>query len=128
MTKTTNFEISKKLAEIKFNKETNFYYRKNDKELFINTPPDLKDPEEFFLKSYDLEILLNALPLKVGSYGFFLMGIRKENPLMPFAIGYNLGDDENYGMLYCDKMQDESLADVAGRLLIILHEKNLIKF
>lgn len=128
MTKTTNFEISKKLAEIKFNKETNFYYRKTDKELFINTPPDLKDPEEFFLKSYDLEILLNALPLKVGSYGFFLMGIRKENPLMPFAIGYNLGDDENYGMLYCDKMQDESLADVAGRLLIILHEKNLIKF
>jgi hypothetical protein len=47
MSKTTNFAISKKLAEIGFNKETNFYYRKTDKELFINTPPNLKDPEKF---------------------------------------------------------------------------------
>jgi hypothetical protein len=53
----------------KFNKETNFYYRKTDKELFINTPPDLKDPEEFFLKSYDLETLLDALPEEREGFG-----------------------------------------------------------
>jgi hypothetical protein len=132
MTKTTNFEISKKLKEIGFKAEAEFFFYldkpdygawhiSEEGQIFANEKDDC-------LPSYDLETLLDVLPLKVGSYGYFLMGIRKENPLMPFAIGYNLGDDENYGMLYCDKMQDEPLADVAGRLLTILHEKNLIKF
>jgi hypothetical protein len=112
MTKTTNFEISKKLAEIKFNKETNFYYRKTDKELFINTPPNLKDSEEFFLKSYDLEILINALPDTIGG----CLMIHKE------------GMYYQESMIEVQKLENELLADTAGRLIIELYNNNLIKF
>lgn len=133
MTKTTNYEISKKLLEIGFKAKAEKCWAKIRHSIsseFNLVNLDFAVPQncDEWVLSYDLETLLDALPPKVGSYGYFLMGIRKENPLMPFAIGYNLADDENYGMLYCDKLQDESLADVAGRLLIILHEKNLIKF
>ena len=121
MTKTTNFEISKKLAEIKFNKETNFYYRKTDKELFINTPPNLKDPEEFFTKSYDLETLLDVLPEIIRN--------NEELNLKKNKIGYFFWDsDEIFSLIGAHKQKNESLADIAGRLIILLHEKNLIKF
>ena len=107
MTKTTNYEISKKLEEIGFNKETNFYYRKNDKELFINTPPNLKYPEEFFLKSYDLETLLDALPDIIGGC------------LMIYKEGMYYQES----MIEVAKLENESLADTAGRLIIKLHKK-----
>ena len=125
MSKTTNYEISKKLAEIGFDKEANFYYRKTDKELFINTPPDLKDPEEFFLKSYDLEILLDALPSSIEN------GNGTENCLVvdvAFGEIHYEGDCENDTLFITTTRENESLADTAGRLIIKLHEKNLIKF
>ena len=120
MTKTTNFEISKKLAEIGFNKETNFYYRKTDKELFINTPPNLKNPEEFFLKSYDLEILLDVLPNQFGQSLLQITMLGNQA-----LIGYELLRIELSSLV---DGKNESLADTAGRLIIELHEKNLIKF
>jgi len=122
MSKTTNYEISKKLSEIGFNKETNFYYRKTDKELFINTPPNLKDPEEFFLKSYDLETLLDALPKSI-------MGPDDSSPdfltLTKEYISY-----ESYFTrdIQVDLELNEALADTAGRMIILLHKQNLIKF
>jgi hypothetical protein len=124
MSKTTNFEISKKLSEIGFNKETNFYYRKNDKELFINTPPNLKDPGEFFLKSYDLEILIDALPKEREGFGGDAYFKMDKNGLW-YERSWNCPREINY---YIEKLENESLADTAGRLIILLHKKNLIKF
>jgi hypothetical protein len=112
MTKTTNYEISKKLEEMGFNQETNFYYRKNDKELFINTPPNLKNSEEFFLKSYDLETLLDVLPDTIGG----CLMIHKE------------GMYYQESMVEVQKLENESLADTAGRMIIELYNNNLIKF
>jgi hypothetical protein len=130
--KTTNYEISKKLEKIGFNKETNFYYRKTDKEFFINTPPDLKNSEEFFLKSYDLETLLDALPKKMtNKHG-------KEFTLeICFGVSnwiYYLDENdyiflsENYIHGQMESEKNESLADTVGRFIILLFEKNLIKF
>ena len=118
MTKTTNFEISKKLKEIGFNKETISYFRKADKELFINTPPNLKDPEEFFLKSYALETLLDALPEKTEIINSQLTNKRE------FYLVYGLRGSK----IYVKIKENESFADTAGRMIIKLHEKNLIKF
>jgi hypothetical protein len=134
MTKTTNFEISKKLAEIKFNKETNFYYRKTDKELFINTPPDLKDSEKFFLKSYDLETLLEFAFNYISDFKIFYNGV--------FVAEYwNDGKYEVIDELLVDReLSFKSVngkvireykynyAEIVAKLIILLHEKNLIKF
>lgn len=124
MTKTTNFAISKKLAEIGFNQETNFYYRKTDKELFTNTPPDLKDSEKFFLKSYDLETLLDVLPEEREGFGGDAYFKMNKNGLW-YERSWNCPLEINY---YIEKLENESLADIAGRMIILLHEKNLIKF
>ncbi len=112
MTKTTNYEISKKLEEIGFNKETNFYFteiapNKFKAEYYTN------NNKYFLLKSYDLETLLDALP-----------EINKQLPLLCFS-GISYLDPVNIGL---SRNKNESLADNAGRLLILLHEKNLIKF
>jgi hypothetical protein len=134
MTKTTNYEISKKLAEIGFDKETNFYYRKTDKELFINTPPDLKNSEEFFLKSYDLEILLDALPSRIetenwGGWIRYIIYFRmNKNGLWYENLCWDSSACPVEKHHYIKINENESLADIAGRMLILLHEKNLIKF
>jgi len=131
--KVTNLEISKKLAEIGFKAETDFSWNRE----IINCGNSSK--EHFFIKynngwssgevvcsCYELETIIDLFPLKIGGYGYFSIGVRKNNPSMPFAVGYNLECDEDYGMLFCDQMRGESLADTAARLLILLHEKNLI--
>jgi len=125
MTKTTNYEISKKLSEIGFNQETISYFRKTDKELFINTPPNLKDPEEFFLKSYHLETLLDALPEEREGFGGDAYFKMNKNGLWYESKSWNCPVEINY---YIKKLENESLADTAGRMIILLHEKNLIKF
>ncbi len=61
----------------------------------------------------DLESLLGVLP-----------EINKQLPLLCFS-GITYLDPINIGL---SRNKNESLADTAGRLLILLHEKNLIKF
>jgi len=125
MTKTTNYEISKKLKEIGFDKETNFY--------FTEVAPDkfeaqyyTNNKEYLLLKSYDLETLLDALPKELNLFlGKTWLSLNLSNKSQ--SIGY--GSEEEYAPeFYFIKEENESLADTAGRLLIILHEKNLIKF
>jgi len=79
----------------------------------------------------DLETLLDALPSSIPYkneyYYFFLwgntLGYYYENS--EYRDNYNMGD----GLYEFSKLSlDESLADTAGRLIIELHEKNLIKF
>jgi len=133
--KVTNLKISEKLAEIGFKVETDFTWNRE----IINCGSASK--EHIFIKynngwssghklcpCYDLETIIDIFPLKIGGYGYFSIGARKDNPSMPFAVGYNLECDDDYGMLFCDQKKDESLADCAARLLILLHEKELINF
>lgn len=132
--KVTSFEISKKLAEIGFRADFDWCYGKNDQDKsgvwsksFEITCWGGEDISNYY-PAYDLETLVDFLPLKIGGYGYFSIGARKDNPSMPFAIGYNLECDEDYGILFCDKIKKESLADAAARLLIHLYEANLVKF
>ena len=107
--KTTNFEISKKLKEIGFNVETEYYWHD------INGKTELHHVAREGLgdyKSYDLETLLEALP-KIN---------KQEYLLCSGGIVY-LND-----YILVGKEKNESLADTAGRLLIKLFEAGLIKF
>lgn len=61
MTKTTNLEISKKLKEIGFDKETNFYFTEIAPDKF-EAQYYTNNKEYLLLKSYELETLLDALP------------------------------------------------------------------
>lgn len=117
--KTTNFEISKKLKEAGFEAETdyNFIERNNQKVFLINIKElsgiEIMNEIGVLIKSYDLETILDALP-KIN---------KQEYLLCSGGIAY-LNDD----YISIGREKNESLADTAGRLLLLLHEKNLIKF
>jgi len=101
MTKTTNYEISKKLAEIGFKAKAEKCWAKIRHSVLseidlVNLDFTVPQHCDEWVLSYDLETLLDALPEII-----------------------NIGLSRN---------KNESLADNAGRLLILLHEKNLIKF
>jgi len=70
----------------------------------------------------DLETLLDALPV----------GMDQEDKRYDLVIEQNsfiyYSDTEGNELVKVDKKNNESLADMAGRLIILLHEKNLIKF
>jgi hypothetical protein len=124
MTKTTNYEISKKLAEIGFDKETNFYFTEIAPDKF-KAEYYTNNNKYFLLKSYDLETLLDALPEKIK------VGIDRA-PQSKFyfdkiSFGYAKEPKIEF-QFYCRIQKSESLADTAGRLIILLESKNLIKF
>ena len=116
--KTTNFEVSKKLHELRFDKKSIFYYRISDKEFFINTPPDLKNVKEDFLKSYDLETILGALPRETFKY---LNGKIMSSEML-FITQSSLFYGYGARLHWTKKGPNESLADTAARLLITLIE------
>ena len=120
--KTTSYEISKKLKEAGFKAETDFtwntrttYCGNTPKKVqyFIKYNNGLKEGEEI-CKSYDLETLLDALK-QTGKR--IMIVVKNDNWGINFDYEFNKYSQEK-----------ESLADTAGRLLILLHEKNLIKF
>jgi hypothetical protein len=133
MTKTTNFEISKKLAEIGFKKETDYF--------FYLTKPDWfnkawswqyvwhyategwvdANNDSNFLPSYDLEVLLEALPEEINLEGYCQELLITKN-LLAYRRATGAWDFEQI------RNENESLADTAGRLIILLESNNLIKF
>lgn len=109
--KTTNFEISKKLAEIGF--------KPNDEESKIwNYEGQVK----WEYPAYDLETLIDALPKNIGSNQQLRIWFGEDT-----FIGY-----QNWNgfvpELTIKQKENESLADTAGRLLIKLHETGIINF
>ncbi len=125
--KTTSFEISKKLAEIGFKAEINFAFKEIDPSRHRFSVGFMSHCEGWF-PSYDLETILEALPKTIERDNPFYLEFRKE-----FGGVMRMGYSEQNGL--CDKVyphflkgKDESLADTAARLLILLHEKNLIQF
>jgi hypothetical protein len=122
MIKTTNYEISKKLAEIGFRAECSYFYFHSDNNCKEKTLYNLEefgfdkiddcDIEDKYYPAYDLETLLSALPDTIGG----CLMIHKE------------GMYYQESMIEVQKQKNESLADTAGRMIIELHENNLIKF
>ena len=147
--KTTNFEISKKLKEIGFEAEANFYfdtrtYKAIPDEVFYKSSFNKEEPEHY-LPSYDLETLLNALPDSITrEYKSNKDGTIKEFEenlvIEKNKIWYNCYDIETsdeaneywreYGYVQNISIYswNDSLANLAGKMLIKLFEAGLIKF
>jgi hypothetical protein len=125
MIKTTNYEISKKLAEIGFEAKANHGWHKDNLE---SGPAEFLSNYAFctnYIKAFDLETLLDALP------NFIENGNRTENCLVvdvAFGEIHYEGDCENDALFITKTRENESLADTAGRLIIELYNNNLIEF
>ena len=136
--KTTSYEISKKLKEAGFEADADYYWIESK---VINKGiicvknyrfDDYESGSEKLCKSFDLETLLDALPSVIERKGwgndiYFKMnknGFWYENSCSCDSSEYC--PLETY--YHIDRQKNESLADTAGRLLLLLHEKNLIKF
>jgi hypothetical protein len=124
MTKTTNYEISKKLSEIGFSRQAFWVW------ISKNCCAPYQTDYDGFL-SYDLETLLDVLPREIPHKNhkkLFGMLVNLTINFIPkkdiVNIGYSFGSFD----FIETKKNNESLADTAGRLIILLHEKNLIKF
>lgn len=109
MTKTTNYEISKKLKEAGFEAETDFYWYCYDKGQEMRHIADADGKGN--VKAYDLETILDALP-KIN---------KQEYLLCSGGIVY-LNDD----YISVGKEKNESLADTAGKMWLLLKEKGLV--
>ena len=122
MTKTTNFEISKKLKEAGFEADFNFHYKATD---FINLyDSGYEDYKERNIPSYDLETLLKAFPN--------ITGIDFENGEIHYQNSYTdyLSKRDGIRTVFYYKMdKNELLVDAVGKLLLKeLCEAGLIKF
>lgn len=121
--KTTNYEISKKLKEVGFKKDSHcgYMFDGEDHQLCVwNAEEKWSDADERDYLSYDLETILDALPEMIW---------REEKD---FVLWY---DKVKFVYSHTDewifesiKKKDEFLADTAARLLLELHEKGIIKF
>jgi hypothetical protein len=109
--KTTSYEISKKLKEAGFEAETDYYFYgqqlRNSAFPSHSTDADRK----VHVKSYELETILDALP-KIN---------KQEYLLCSGGIVY-LNDD----YISIGREKNESLADTAGKMWLLLKEKGLI--
>lgn len=122
MTKTTNYEISKKLAEIGFKKQAEFFFYLDKPDYgawhISEEGQILANEKDDCLPSYDLETLIDALPEKTEII------ISQLTDKRVFYLDYGLRGSE----ISVEIKENESLVDTAGRMIILLHEKNLIKF
>ncbi len=124
--KTTSYDISRKLAEIGFLAESDFYWHSYDKGSQMMHIADSDGKGKY--PAYDLETILEALPKWIFTTHNYLIinfcnwqGGRKEDDPRA-AIGYRSID------YWIDKEDDESLADTAARLLLKLVEAGIVKF
>ena len=124
--KTTNFEISKKLKEIGFVAEFNFHYKATDPVNLYDS--GYEDYKERNTPAYDLETLLDALPKKIQfkqkEYCFWMQWSGCSDCLL---LGYVYGNLRAIE-LEVWQLENESLADTAGRMLIKLDEAGIINF
>jgi hypothetical protein len=132
---TTDLETSKKLKELGFNDSESelgfflypeFVYWKGKPHYYHNLPFYEINKITDLISCYTLEQIINELPLKIGGYGYFSVGVRQGNSSKPWCVGYNLEDDEYYGVFYCDNLDGENLATTAAKLWIKLKEYEII--
>ena len=123
--KVTSYEISKKLHELEFKAETKNWWilsAVNEPTHQLQTYNRFEDYIGDNYRAYDFETLFDSLRER----------IKFKNKLYFFAmfrniIGYS---DQNDPMKFkiFEYVENQSLADAGGKLLIKLHKKGLIKF
>ena len=119
--KTTSYEISKKLKEAGFEAETNFYWYcyDNGREMRHIADADGKGN----VKSYDLETILESIC-------FVIQDIEKDKNywfvMNQQELSYMSFDGETNIDFYTPRQKNESLADVAGRMWLMLKKKGVI--
>jgi len=122
--KTTSFLISKKLAEIGFKAESNYYWYLYDNGEGLRHISEADGKGNF--KSFDLETILEALPKK---HDFFSRGIGKYELRIWYHEGKAFVGYQNYAgfdkVMTFEQEQNESLADTAARLWLELKKKNI---
>ena len=139
--KTTNYENSKKLAEIGFKAKSDLSWNvrttycgnvSKSVQYFIKYNTGFTEGEEI-CKSYDFETLLNALPKNIRKENDFVAKLR----IFTDEEGDNLDGSTYIGYQtfegFIPKFTEEqgiheTLADCASRLLVKLFEANLINF
>jgi len=128
--KTTSFKISKKLAKIGFKANTNWCYcwSGEDYQLMAFNSESIEwDGRD--IPVYDLETILEALPKQ---HDFFSRGVGKYALRIWYHEGKAFIGYQNFEgfdkLLTLEQGEEESMADLAARLLITLHEKGLISF
>jgi len=117
--KTTNYEISKQLAEAGFKAKSIFGWHVDGKECAPSYP--LSPTATGYFWSYDLETILQALPESVkfdNKWAWFEMDKN-------FII-YEFTDEDNTCLFDFHKQENESLADTAARLWLKLKERGLV--
>lgn len=150
--KTTSYEISKKLKEAGFDAEAdyNFIERNNQKAFLINIKElsgiEIMNEIGVFIKSYDLETLIDALPDFItreykskedGEVREFRERLKiGKNEIYYRCCDIETSDDANryfneFGYMqelsiYNFKFNNESLADTAGKMWLLLKEKGVI--
>ena len=151
MTKTTSYEISKQLKEAGFEAETDYnFIERNNQKVFLRNIKELTDIELMneigvFIKSYDLETLLDALPDSItreykSKEDGEVREFKERLIIEKNEIRYSCDDIENaddanryyqeYGYMQdisvFNKFNDNSLADMAGRMWLMLKDKGII--
>jgi hypothetical protein len=145
--KTTNFEISKKLKEAGFEAQSSFFWCELGKDLIkIHISQSHSVPESLDkIKAYDLETLIDALPDSITrEYKSTEDGTIKEfeekllinkSEIWYKCYDIETSDDANeYGREYGYVQNisiyswDDSLANIAGKMLIELFEAGIINF
>lgn len=118
--KVTSFDISKKLAEIGFGKDHDYYYKFGcDTGWVIEIGWASKECGD--IPAYDLETILNALPMGIDRND------KRYDLVIEQRVFFYYSDDDGNELEEFSIMQegDESLADTAARLLIKLYEVGL---
>lgn len=145
--KTTSYEISKKLKEAGFEAQSSFFWCELGKDLIrIHISQSHSVPESLDkIKAYDLETLIDALPdfitreYKSKEDGE-VREFRERLKIEKEEIRYSCDDIENaddtnrfyqeYGYMQdisiFKKFNNESLADTAGRMWLLLKEKGVL--
>ena len=147
MTKTTSYEISKKLKEAGFDAESSFFWCELGKDLIrIHISQSHSVPESIDkIKAYDLETILDALPDFIirkykSKVNWEVKAFRERLIIEKKEIRYSCDDIENaddanrfyqeYGYMQditvFKKFNDNSLADTAGKMWLMLKEKGLV--
>ena len=134
MIKTTNYEISKKLKEAGFEADADYYWVESKEGIIcVNAYvfSDYMSEGKKLCEAFDLETLINALPKKLANkYGkkhaLKLSYDTKLNCIYysdEKDITFRFDDGERYEV---ESQENESLADIAGKMWLMLKEKGII--
>ena len=149
--KTTNFEISKQLKEAGFEAETDYGWHIDNMENKPTYPLSSYAFKKSYIKAYDLETLLDALPDSIireykSKEDGEVREFRERLIIEKNEICYSCDDIENaddanryyqeYGYMqdislfkkFNDNslVNDNSFADMAGKMWLMLKEKGLV--